>query len=256
MYSSSTQALCCQQQEASQKTCIRFPSSSCTKLTNLQGHDLELTVHCLSPFLLTTLLTPILQRTSLHYCHANASTRMIWVSSLLNLSTPSGGVQFDASTNAPKQLKGMANYMQSKAGVYFLAHEFADRQKTTTTATSTSKPQKVDHTDHTSSNTNTEGIQHIALNPGFTSTSLQRGMPAPVRAVMSALFKGPEYGAYTELYAGLGPDVRSGDFVIPWGRKDSVPAHIVEGTVLKEGEVESVSARFYEWCGLQVRDFM
>jgi retinol dehydrogenase-12 len=178
------------------------------------------------------------------------------VSSLLNLSTPAGGVQFDASSNAPKQLKGMENYMQSKAGVYFLAHEFAARQKTTVSIANTTKSQEVHHTTHTPSNINFEGIQHIALNPGFTSTSLQRGMPAPIRAVMSAVFKGPEYGAYTELYAGLGPDLRSGDFIIPWGRKGSVPAHIVGGTVAKEGTVKSISALFYEWCEVQVREFM
>jgi retinol dehydrogenase-12 len=227
------------------------------QLTSLQSHDLELAVHCLAPFLITTLLTSLLTRTASQYCHANASTRVIWVSSLLNLSTPAGGVNFDASTKAPKQLKGMENYMQSKAGVYFLAYQFAARQKSTTMPiANTPKTQEVDHTIHTPSNTNPEGIQHIALNPGFTSTSLQRGMPAPIRAVMSTVFKGPEYGAYTELYAGLGPDVRSGDFIIPWGRKGSVPAHIVEGTVAKEGTTKSISARFYEWCEVQVRDFM
>jgi retinol dehydrogenase-12 len=50
--------------------------------------------------------------------------RVVWVASLLNLGCPEGGVSFDKNGN-PKQLKSMENYMQSKAGVYFLSHEFA-----------------------------------------------------------------------------------------------------------------------------------
>jgi retinol dehydrogenase-12 len=222
-----------------------------------EGYDLEMSVHCVAPFLLATLLSPMLAQTATHYCHANASTRVVWVSSLLNLGTPAGGVQFDPSTGAPKQWKGMQNYMQSKAGVYFLAHEFATRGKNPSTITTSAlKPEEVDHTKHTPSNSNPEGVQHITLNPGFTNTSLQRSIPALVRRVTSAVLKGPEYGAFTELYAGFGPDCRSGDFVFPWGREGSAPAHIVEGTVAKNGEVRSVSAQFYEWCEIQIRAFM
>jgi retinol dehydrogenase-12 len=112
--------------------------------------------------------------------------------------------------------------MQSKAGQYFLAHEFAARQKSTSIT-----PVSSDHTAHTQSNSNPEGVQHISLNPGFTNTSIQRRMPAPVRGAMSAVSKGLEYGAYTELHAGLAPDVGNDGFVILWGRKGCVPAHIV-----------------------------
>ena len=77
-----------------------------------------------------------------------------------------------------------------------------------------------------------------------------------VKDAFSVVLKGSEYGAYTELYVGLGTDVRNADLVIPWGRKGSVPAHIVESTVAKEGEDKSVSARFYEWCETQVRAFI
>ena len=71
---------------------------------------------------------------------------------------------------------------------------------------------------------------------------------------MDVLSKGPKYGAYTELYAGLAPVVKDGDFVMPWGRKGIVPAYIVESTMVKDGT--SVSARFYEWCEEQVTSSM
>ncbi|CAO2653224.1 Nn.00g026350.m01.CDS01 [Neocucurbitaria sp. VM-36] len=220
------------------------PAGSKTK----DGYDLELGTNCLAPFLLASLLLPLLSTTASHFCHPNPSIRVVWVSSLLNLGTPKGGVQFDPTTGAPKQLKAMENYMQSKAGVYLLATEFAKRLYTR----SVKRVEEMEA--HTLSNSNPSGVQHVAMNPGFVRTSLQRSIPAPMRTIMSTVFKGPEYGAYTELYAGLGPDVRSGDFVIPWGRKGDVSAHIKESTVGKEGQ-DSVSVRFYEWCEEQIQSF-
>ncbi|KAH7382246.1 short-chain dehydrogenase [Pyrenochaeta sp. MPI-SDFR-AT-0127] len=223
------------------------PAGSKTK----QGYDLELGVHCLASFLLTALLFPIQSTTASHFCHPNPSIRVVWVSSLLSLSTPQGGVQFDSSTGLPKQLRAMENYMQSKAGVYLLAHEFSLRQKTG------QLPQQRDEAaQHTLPNSNPSGVQQIVLNPGFTRTGIHRSIPALIRGAMTTAFKGAEYGAYTELYAGLGPDVKSEDFVIPWGRKGSVPNYVKESIVAKDGEVDTVSARFYEWCEKQVKQFI
>ncbi|KAF2798087.1 NAD(P)-binding protein [Melanomma pulvis-pyrius CBS 109.77] len=211
------------------------------------GHDMEIGVNCLSSFLLVQKLSPLMSSVSSHFCHANTSVRIVWVSSLLNVSTPEGGVQFDSETGMPKQFKGMQNYMQSKAGAYLLAHEFSLRQKQLQPQISTQTPALPSRNPH--------GVLHVALNPGFLKTELQRHAPPPLRLVMGAMLKGPQYGAYTELYAGLAPDVQNGDFVIPWGRRGEVPGHIVESTRATEGE-KSVSARFYEWCEEQVKPFM
>lgn len=216
------------------------------------GYDLELGTNCLASFLLVQLLLPIMETTASHFCHPNPSIRIAWVSSLLNISTPSGGVQFDAATGAPKQLKAMENYMQSKAGVYLLAQEFALRQSQSKSQSEASESSAANEMKHG----NPHGVLHVLLNPGFMKTELQRHAPPPMRAVMSTVFKGPKYGAYTELYAGLAPNVKSGDFVIPWGRKGDVPCHLKESTKAgKEGE-KSVSAKFYEWCEEQVRPFI
>jgi NAD(P)-dependent dehydrogenase (short-subunit alcohol dehydrogenase family) len=215
----------------------------------LNGYDLELGVHCLASFLLVSLFQPTMGNVASHFCHPNQSIRVVWVSSLLNLSTPQGGVQLDTN-GSPKQLKSMENYMQSKAGVYLLAHEFSSRQKqepSSAGAKSTAK-NEISHG-------NPFGVLHVTLNPGFIKTDLQRTTPAPLRAVMSAMFKGPQFGAYTELYAGIAPNVKDGDFIIPWGRKGEVPAHIVEST-RAVGEMESVSKRFYDWCERQVKPYL
>lgn len=218
------------------------PPGSKTK----DGHDMKFGTNCLSSFLLITLLTPIMSRVSTHFCHPNSSIRVISVASLFSINTPSGGVHFETSetSSGPKQLKGMDHYMQTKSGLYFLSREFSRRQL---------RPQ----TDENGMpNRNPAGVLHITLNPGLMKTELQRHAPTPVRSIMGAVFKSPKYGAYTELYAGLSPDVKDGDFVIPWGRKGQVPEHLRES--LKEGKAgeKSVSARFYEWCEEQVRPFI
>jgi NAD(P)-dependent dehydrogenase (short-subunit alcohol dehydrogenase family) len=215
----------------------------------VNGYDLELGTHCLASFLLVSLLQPTMANVASHFCHPNQSIRVVWVSSLLNLSTPDGGVHLDEA-GSPAQHKGMENYMQSKAGTYLLAHEFSSRQKQrpSPAAAPPTAPNERSHG-------NPFGVLHITLNPGYMKTGFQRSAPPPLRAVMSALFKGPQFGAYTELYAGIAPDVKDGDFVIPWGRKGEVPGHIVESTRAVD-EVESVSKRFYEWCERQVKPFM
>lgn len=186
-----------------------------------QGHDLELGVHCLAGFLLAKLLEPTLTATAALPDTPRGSVRVVWVSSLLNLGTPPGGVAFD-SQGKPVQLKAMDNYMQSKAGMYLLSHEFSVRKNGT-------------------------GVSHVCLHPGLMKTELQRYGPPPMKLIMGAVFKGPRYGAYTELYAGLSPDVKNGGYYIPWGRPGFAPPH-VEASCKSEGGKPSIASRFYEWC--------
>lgn len=92
-----------------------------------QGHDLEMATNCLGPFILNHLLQPILIRTA----HAESSpdrVRIVWLSSMITVSVPPGGIQFDMKSDSPKVLKNaMQNYMQSKVGNVFLASEAAKR---------------------------------------------------------------------------------------------------------------------------------
>ncbi|KAH7136026.1 hypothetical protein B0J11DRAFT_519763 [Dendryphion nanum] len=213
----------------------------------INGYDLEIGTNCLASFLLVSLLQPMMQNVASHFCHPNQSIRVVWVSSLLNVSTPHGGVQFDEN-GAPKQLKGMENYMQSKAGVYLLAQEFSRRQKNTKDSSSSTAINE-------SSYGNPHGVLHISLNPGHVKTELQGNALSPMRLIMGVVSKGPRYGAYTELFAGLAPGVNDGNFVIPWGRKGNVPDHIAASTKARNGG-KSVSAIFYEWCEQQIQPFV
>jgi len=68
-----------------------------------------------------------------------------------------------------------------------------------------------------------------------------------MRIVQGALFKGPKYGAYTELYAGLSPKVQSGDYVVPWGRPGIAPDHLNDA-LKPSRNASSTSSRLYDWC--------
>ena len=68
------------------------------------------------------------------------------------------------------------------------------------------------------------------------------------------------YGAYTELFAGLSPEVTAsanGAYVLPWGR---VAGTLREDLLLaqrSEGEGGTgVAARFWDWCEVQVADYV
>ncbi|KAI1139305.1 NAD(P)-binding protein [Hypoxylon sp. FL0543] len=191
-----------------------------------QGYELQMGTNALGPFLLTRLLEPILLRTAAQE-NSPGHVRIVWVGSMLDIGTPKGGVVWDSQTGEPLVHSAMmANYMQSKAGITFLAHEYAKRL-------------------------GGKGIISTSLHPGMMKTELQRHMPAPVRTAMGVVFKGPVYGAYTELYAGFSPEITSkenGRYIIPWGRLGSVPEHMAGGMRSRDEGGTGSSERFWDWC--------
>jgi retinol dehydrogenase-12 len=68
----------------------------------------------------------------------------------------------------------------------------------------------------------------------------------------------PIYGAYTELYAGLSPDVKladSGKYIIPWGRFGYLPAQIDSGLKTKAEGGSGYAEDFWNYCEAQSKDF-
>jgi len=61
----------------------------------------------------------------------------------------------------------------------------------------------------------------------------------------------PIYGAYTELFAGIGPVLspsHAGNHIIPWGRfSNNLKAELVEGMKPKSEGGTGVAKRFWEW---------
>lgn len=84
--------------------------------------------NCLSAYLLTLLLEPILIKTAAS--SPPFSVRIVFVVAIMQLGTTRGGMSFD-SNGTPTILprKDRENYMQTKVGGTWLAAKFANRLK-------------------------------------------------------------------------------------------------------------------------------
>ncbi|KUI56509.1 hypothetical protein VP1G_03814 [Cytospora mali] len=197
-----------------------------------QGHELRMATNCLGPHLLTHLLRPLLSETASSEADKKDSVRVVWVSSMIQLGTPKGGVTWDSQGQKPNLLEGMDQYMQTKAGAVFLAHEWGERL-------------------------GIDGIVSVSLHPGLMKTELQRDVKV-MQTVMGVLFKPAKFGAYTELFAGFSPDVtveKNGSFLLPWGRFGSIPDHIAKSMREESQGGTGLSKRFWAYCEDEISSF-
>lgn len=166
---------------------VMFPPQG-SKTT--QGYELQLGVNNLGTFLFTQLLTPTLVATAA--AEPPNTVRVVWVSSSAaeHFSYKPGGVEL-ANLNYTKHDDSVsAKYGNSKAGNYLHATEYGRRHRA-------------------------DGIVSVALNPGNLKTDLGRHLSSVTKLALSLILHPPVFGAYTELFAGLSPDVtvdKSSDF--------------------------------------------
>lgn len=232
------------------------------KTSTVQGFDLQLGTNTVAPFLLTQLLTPVLQATAKEEKAAghSDSVRVVWVASMAaELYSGKNGVDMD---NLPMGKKTYTNpvtdplelYGNSKAGSYLHSVEYARRHKA-------------------------DGIVSVAANPGNLDSDLYRSVggrdeekPAPqeqevglgwfqrvsLKMFRSHFLHPPVYGAYTELFAGLSPDVtmeKSGSWIGPWGRFFNIRRDVARnGTPKSEGGLGGAE-KFWDWTVDHVKEF-
>jgi len=145
-----------------------------------QGHELQMVTHTLGPFLLTRCLEARLTETARG--KSPGSVRVVWVTSMLSMRAPAGGVVFEEG--APKLFANqMDNYMQSKTGTAFLAREYATLRGGDGIVSLVSprtvvcrSPQSAQFSNHSQS-----------VNPGLVKTDLQRHSSPVLGAVMVSL---------------------------------------------------------------------
>ena len=196
-----------------------------------QGHELQMATNCFGPFLFTQLLLPSLRAAA--QTSPPGSVRVIWTGSMtVDTNAPQGGTHLAELASPPQdQTK---NYVASKTGNWFLASELARE-------------------------VGPQGIISVVQNPGNLKTNLLRHTSKLMQWGVSPLLYKAKMGAYTELWAGLSPQITmdlNGCYVIPWGRvhpsprKDLVDAlkSMQEGGTGQAGE-------FREWCEKQTADF-
>nr|POE87143.1 putative oxidoreductase [Quercus suber] len=204
------------------------------KSTTAQGYEIHMGINCLGPYLFTKLLTPILLQ-SVHVATPN-SVRVIFTSSqIVDSMGPAGGVSL--AEQEPGKWPDDKNhvYSASKVGNWFMASELDKRVRK-------------------------NGVVSITQNPGNLRTKAWDPAPWIMKFMMSPFMYEANYGAYTELWCGLSPDITTDDggkFAIPWGGRwhPSPRADIMPSFKTKEGGGTGLAAEFWEWCDAQTSKY-
>ena len=162
------------------------------------------------------------------------SVRVVWTSSMLvDTLAPKEGIRI-SEFSSPQSTNQEKNYAVSKVGNWFLASELG---------------REVGHA----------GIISIVQNPGNLKTELWRHTNKWVLWLVSWLLHDAKLGAYTELWAGLSPDVtaaNNGGYVIPWGRWHTAPrTDLLSALKSKEDGGSGRAAEFREWCDTQTQEY-
>ena len=161
-----------------------------------QGYEMQLGVNAIGHHLLQRLLDPIFLETA--KTNKPNESRIVWLSSTRHLGAPLGGFDFDD----PQLSKGPFNlrYDQSKALNAVQARWWPHVHAEAVAKSS---------------------IVSVSVCPGFLDSDLARSY-APLKKFFYRLFLHPvRNGAYTELFAGLSPDVtveKNGSHIISFGK--------------------------------------
>lgn len=197
------------------------------------GHELQIGTNVLGPWLLTTLLTPLLQSTAARIDTVPGSTRVLWASSLAHIGCPPGGVAFDSGGQIIAHRDRYTDYAQSKAANIVLAREYQKRFGILR--------------DHSSDEHETR-IVSIAFHPGALTTQLQRHQTWFEDLVAAAVCHPAVFGAYTVLWAGwsqqAGRQENMNRYVVPWGRFGKARVTV---------EQSEMGSKLWTWCEREAR---
>ncbi|SCU81995.1 LAMI_0B08526g1_1 [Lachancea mirantina] len=184
-----------------------------------QGHELIFATNVMGPQLLQHFLDPLFLKSD------DSLKRIVWVSSGAHFFGFSQyGINWENPTFEGVDLKSrpssMRLYGQSKAANIFQAKAWATRNADMV-----------------------ENLKCVSVScyPGNIRTELQRDMEnSMLMRFLKPLLYGPEYGAYTELYAALSSELTSnsqGAYVVPFGKihepREDIKAGLQNGTDLK-----------------------
>lgn len=148
-----------------------------------QGHETHTGVNALGTFLLSRLLTPVLTETA--RSEPTGTVRVVWVASSAAevFAEERVGVRPETlSVDAQKPRNGFQRYWYSKVANWAHATEYARRHQA-------------------------DGIVTVPVNPGNLQSDLYRDQGFFFRVAEKLFMYPPLSGAYSELFAGLSPDV-------------------------------------------------
>ena len=244
--------------------------------------------NCLGPFLLNHYLEPTLKKTAAEN-NSPLGVRVVWLSSMIAASVPKGGIMMHRD-GSPKVIKVQLTWEKQRSCEPMLMlverhgklHAKQGRKRLHGSRNGSALKQRWHHQRGMSSGGSlwrrayTDDMKSV--NPGLLNTELQRHVssiqrmimvgrdPSPVFWILLALlraflsdpfhqsvmFKEPKYGAYSELFAALSPQIdskKSGAFILPWGRFGHIPDHIQQS--IDNGK----AASFYSWCDQETKPY-
>lgn len=201
--------------------------------TTAQGYEKQLGVMCLGPFLFTKLLTPLLQATAADKGSLTNEVRVVFVSSLAAefYYEKEEGLGLDLDNldyHRPKS--SMDRYGLAKLGLWAYGVELSRRFS---------------------------GVLGVPLNPGNLRTDLFSQQNFLFRLQVLLMHYHPINGAYTQLFAGLSPEVtKPGSYVLPWGRVGPICEDLQRAVKPEsEGGVD-LARKFWDWSEKQVEKYV
>lgn len=192
-----------------------------------RGIEAHMGINVIGPLLFTQLLLTQLKAAAA--ASPKISVRVVWSSSLLmEQKAPRGGYNLEDIERGGTN-NTYVNYAASKAANWMLADETAKRY-------------------------GEDGILSVVRNTGNLDTHIYHTQPRFMMFfVRNLLFFPPKMGAYTELYAGLSPEVTEntpGALIIPWGR---IQARSPREDILQALE-KGRGKDLWDWCEKQSKE--
>lgn len=176
----------------------------------VDGFELQMGANYLGHFLLTSLLLPVLEKTT--------DSRIVQLSSIVHRT---GRIHFD-DMQFEKSYSPSKAYGQSKLAMLMFAYEL-DRQL------------------------KERGYQtlSVAAHPGVSSTALTRHFPGFIAGIVKAFLQSAKQGALPQLYAALGDDIQGGDYTGPNGFRE-IRGHAVKVSARPHAHDLSVAKKLWD----------
>lgn len=200
-----------------------------------QGHEMHFGVNCLGPFLFTKLLLPTLVATAQDAATQPNTVRVLFLTSFASdLFADKNTIVDMENLDMHVEKDAKYRYGASKAGDWIYGYELSKRFKS-------------------------QGIIGLGVNPGNLKSELFRHQSAIFRTLTGPANYPIVNGAYTELWAGLSPEVtleKAGSLVYPFGRFGTIRRDWEKATQAESEGGNGTTQKFWDWSEEQVSKYV